>query len=47
LEPVIASVLAFVFLHERLDPGQLIGGALILVAVISLTRAQTQTGQPD
>ena len=47
LEPVIASVLAFVFLRERLDPGQLIGGALILVAVISLTRAQTQTGQLD
>ena len=47
LEPVIASMLAFIFLHERLDPGQLIGGALILIAVISLTRAQTQTGQLD
>jgi DME family drug/metabolite transporter len=47
LEPVIASALAFAFLQEQLDPGQLIGGALILLAVISLTRAQTQTGQLD
>jgi drug/metabolite transporter (DMT)-like permease len=39
LEPVIASLLAFAVLGERLDPGQLLGGALILVAVISLTRA--------
>jgi DME family drug/metabolite transporter len=39
LEPVIASLLAFAVLGEHLDPGQLFGGALILVAVISLTRA--------
>jgi DME family drug/metabolite transporter len=39
LEPVIASLLAFAVLGERLDPGQLFGGALILAAVISLTRA--------
>ena len=39
LEPVIASLLAFAVLGERLDPGQLLGGALILVAVMSLTRA--------
>jgi DME family drug/metabolite transporter len=39
LEPVIASLLAFAVLGERLDSGQLLGGALILVAVISLTRA--------
>jgi drug/metabolite transporter (DMT)-like permease len=38
LEPVIASLLAFAVLGERLEPGQLLGGALILVAVMSLTR---------
>jgi len=38
LEPVIASLLAFTFLHERLDPAQLVGGGLILAAVIFLTR---------
>jgi drug/metabolite transporter (DMT)-like permease len=38
LEPVIASLLAFAFLHERLDPAQLVGGGLILAAVIFLTR---------
>jgi drug/metabolite transporter, DME family len=37
LEPVIASLLAFTFLHERLDPAQLVGGGLILAAVIFLT----------
>jgi drug/metabolite transporter (DMT)-like permease len=31
--------LAFAVLGERLDPGQLLGGTLILVAVISLARA--------
>ena len=41
LEPVIASLLAFAVLGERLDPGQLFGGALILVAVISLTRSSS------
>jgi DME family drug/metabolite transporter len=40
IEPVVASVLAFLFLGERLDLAQLVGGALILAAVISLTRAQ-------
>ena len=39
LEPVIASLLAFAFLHERLDPAQLIGGGLILATVIILTWA--------
>jgi hypothetical protein len=39
LEPVIASLLAFAALGERLDAGQLLGAVLILVAVISLTRA--------
>jgi len=43
LEPVIASILAFAFLHERLDPAQLVGGGLILAAVIFLTRAPSSS----
>jgi len=43
LEPVIASILAFAFLHERLDPAQLIGGGLILAAVVFLTRAPSSS----
>ena len=43
LEPVIASLLAFTFLHERLDLAQLMGGGLILAAVIFLTRASSSS----
>ncbi len=41
LEPVIASLLAFALLGERLDPAQLVGGGLILAAVMVLTRASS------
>lgn len=41
LEPVMAALLAFAVFGERLDPGQLFGGALILVAVISLTQSRS------
>jgi len=43
LEPVIASLLAFTFLHERLDLTQLMGGGLILAAVIILTRVPSSS----
>lgn len=33
VEPVVAAVLAFVVLHQRLEAGQMAGGALILLAV--------------
>jgi drug/metabolite transporter (DMT)-like permease len=33
LEPVLAALLAFVFLGETLGAGQVAGGALILFAV--------------
>lgn len=36
LEPVLASVIAFVFLHELMTLPQIIGGALVLGAVILL-----------
>lgn len=38
LEPVIATALAFVLLGERVDPIQMIGGALVIAAVILLAR---------
>jgi len=36
LEPLITTVLAYLLLHETLSPSQLIGGALIVLSVISL-----------
>ncbi len=36
LEPLIAAVLAYIFLGERLEPPQLLGGGLILIAVSRL-----------
>lgn len=38
LEPLIAALLAYVFLGERLEAPQLVGGGLILAAVILLAR---------
>ena len=35
-EPVVATLLAFFVLHERIEWVQLVGGALILAAVILL-----------
>jgi len=43
MEPVAASVAAFVFLHVALTPIQYVGGALILVAV-ALLRAGAKEG---
>jgi drug/metabolite transporter (DMT)-like permease len=44
-EPVVSVVLASLFLGERLSPLSLGGGALILAAVILLTRAQGRPPQ--
>lgn len=35
-EPVVAALLAFFVLHERVEPPQVVGGALILSAVVML-----------
>lgn len=40
IEPVIASALAFVFLGERLEPLQLIGGAMVIGGAIWLNVAE-------
>jgi|SRR5450759_4368451 drug/metabolite transporter, DME family len=39
IEPVLATLLALIFLHESLEPLQLIGAGLILSAVIVLLRS--------
>ena len=36
LEPLITTVLAYLLLHETLSPSQLVGGAFIVLSVISL-----------
>jgi drug/metabolite transporter (DMT)-like permease len=38
LEPVMAALLAFLVLGERLQPPQLLGGAMVVGAVMLLTR---------
>lgn len=46
LEPVVTILLAAVFLGESATPMQMLGGALILVVVVYLTR-RPPTAQPD
>jgi drug/metabolite transporter (DMT)-like permease len=41
VEPVVASGVAWLVLHERLDPAQLVGGALILAGVALAETART------
>jgi drug/metabolite transporter (DMT)-like permease len=47
LEPVVTVLLAAVLFAERLDAVSLLGGGLILSAVIMLTRAEIQAGRRD
>ncbi|HMB25166.1 MAG TPA: DMT family transporter [Anaerolineales bacterium] len=42
LEPVVTVLLAGLLFHERLQPITIVGGALILVAVILLTRGELE-----
>lgn len=44
LEPVVTVLLAAWLFSERLEPITLVGGALILVAVIVLTRGEVEQG---
>lgn len=37
IEPVVASVLAFVILGERLEPMQMVGGVLVMAGALSLS----------
>jgi drug/metabolite transporter (DMT)-like permease len=43
IEPVLATILAVLFLHETLEPLQLIGAGLILTGVIVLVRSQDRS----
>jgi len=47
LEPVVTVALGAVFLNETLRPATWIGGGLILVAVILLTRSELRRNQPQ
>ena len=46
LEPVVTIVLAALFLHEQLAPVTLLGGALVLGAVVLLARAELAPAAP-
>jgi drug/metabolite transporter (DMT)-like permease len=47
LEPLVTVLLALLFLHEAIVPLQIIGGGLILAAVIVLARSETQETPPQ
>jgi drug/metabolite transporter (DMT)-like permease len=46
LEPVITALLAVLLLGERLGPAQLVGGALIVVAVLIVARVDVPPLEP-
>jgi drug/metabolite transporter (DMT)-like permease len=46
VNPVVAVALGALFLGERLTPGLLAGGVLILVAVVLTTRGQREASRP-
>jgi drug/metabolite transporter (DMT)-like permease len=47
LEPVVTVLLAYWWLHETLTPVALIGGGLILMAVLLLTHSELRHSQPS
>ena len=44
LEPVFTLILAFAILAERLEPGQLVGAAVLLGGVVYLHAAGVRVG---
>jgi len=46
-EPLVTVLLAMLFLHETIVPLQIIGGGLILAAVILLARSEARTTSAD
>jgi drug/metabolite transporter (DMT)-like permease len=46
LEPVVTVVLAALLFQEKLEPVTLLGGGLILAAVIVLTRSELRQTEP-
>lgn len=47
IEPVVAAVLGFLFLGERLEGWQILGGALVLIAVLVVQLSRTSEAQPS
>lgn len=47
VEPLIIVTLAFVFLHETLEPIQLVGGALIIAGVLIAQTGRRPVGAPS
>ena len=47
LEPVVAAVIAWIFLHEELTGFQLSGGLCVLLAIVILQRSSLDSGQQD
>jgi drug/metabolite transporter (DMT)-like permease len=47
VEPLIIVALAYVFLHETLGPGQLVGGALIIAGVLIAQTGGRPSGAPS
>jgi drug/metabolite transporter (DMT)-like permease len=41
IEPVIAGVVAFFFIGEKMGPPQVLGGVLVIAAIILLQRSHT------
>jgi len=44
LEPVVAAVIAWIFLHEKLTGLQLGGGLCVLLAIVILQKSSSKTG---
>jgi drug/metabolite transporter (DMT)-like permease len=47
VNPVIAVLLGVLFAHERFGPRQFLGGALVLVAVVLVVRAERRRPADD
>jgi drug/metabolite transporter (DMT)-like permease len=47
LEPVVAAMVAWIFLHETLTGFQLSGGLCVLLAIVILQRSSLDSGQQD
>ena len=43
-EPVVAAIAAFFILAERLDPPQLAGGVIVLVAIVTAQSVRLRAG---
>lgn len=47
IEPVVAAILGYLLLGERLENWQILGGVLVLTAVLLVQRSRTSEAQPS